>query len=260
MRKKHNNPVYPVLFFLLAAVMYSGCTAIKPQQTYESDREALETADRLRDFNREIKASKGKGLLTIAAKSRRVRYRVAWAAKSPDQARITLISSGIPVETVLFNRGRITLASHTGQHPLKIYNTDNPSLERILSVPVRINDIISVLTGKIPVKPYDRAWFEDTDRKKEARSILLNIQSDKKMQRLGIDPDGGIREFSLLEDLEHPVYTVGFSGLKKFNSNSIFTRTTITNESGESAVLRIHDFKENPDMKDSIFNLTKAGQ
>lgn len=70
MLKKPNNPVFPVLFFLLAAavMMYSGCASIKPEQTYKSDREALETAERLSDFNREIKASKGRGLLTIAAK------------------------------------------------------------------------------------------------------------------------------------------------------------------------------------------------
>ena len=260
MRKKRNNPAYPVLFFLLAAVVYSGCASVKPQQTFQSDKEALETADRVRDFNRDIKASKGRGFLTVAEKNRRVRYRIAWAAKSPDQARITFISSGIPVETFLFNQNRITLYSHTGRHPLKTYNTDNPSLDRILSVPVRISDIISVLTGKIPVKPYDHARFEGSGSKKNTRSILLNIRSDRRLQRLAIDSDGGIREFSLLKNPEQAIYRVEFSDLKKLNSNAVFTRMTITNESGESAVLRIHDFQENPDMKDSVFNLTKAGQ
>ena len=260
MRKQPNNPLYPVLFFLLAAVVYSGCASIEPQQTFQSDKEALETADRVRDFNRDIKASKGRGFLTVAKKNRQVQYRIAWAAKSPDQARITFISSGMPVETFLFNQNRITLYSHTGRHPLKTYNTDNPSLDRILSVPVRISDIISVLTGKIPVKPYDHARFEGSGSKKNTRSILLNIRSDRRLQRLAIDSDGGIREFSLLENPEQPVYRVGFADLKQFNSSGIFTRMTITNESGESAVLRIQDFQENPDMKDSVFNLTKAGQ
>lgn len=262
MLKKPNNPVFPVLFFLLAAavMMYSGCASIKPEQTRKSDREALETAQRLFDFNREIKASKGRGLLTIAAKNRRIQYRIAWAAESPDRARITLISSGIPVETLLFNKSRITLYSHTGQHSLKTYKSDDPSLERILSVPVKMSDIISVLTGKIPVKPYDYAWFKETDSKKEPRSILLNVQSEKRMQQLIIDSDGGISEFSLLEGLEQPVYKVGFSGLQKFDSNSIFTRMAIKSESGETAVFRIQAFQKNPEMKDSVFNLTKAGQ
>ena len=260
MLKKPNNPVLPVMFFLLAAVVYSGCASIKPDQTFTSDREAIETADRLYDFNREIKASKGRGLLTMAAKNRRVQYRIAWAAQSPDRARITLISSGIPVETLLFNKSRITLYSHTGRHSLKTYKSDDPSLEKVLSVPVKMRDIISVLTGRIPLKPYKYAWFEERESKKETRSILLNVQSDKRMQQLIIDSDGGISQFSLLEGPDRPVYTVRFSGLQRFDSNALFTRMTITSESGESAVFSIQAFQKNPELKDSVFSLTKTGQ
>ncbi|MCF8045477.1 MAG: DUF4292 domain-containing protein [Desulfarculaceae bacterium] len=260
MLKKRNNPVSPVIFFLLAALVYSGCASIKPQQTYKSDKEALETADRLRGFNRKIKASKGTGFLTIEKKNRRVRYRIAWAAKSPDQARITLISSGIPVETLLFNKNRITLYSHTGQHTLKTYKTDNPSLERVLSVPVRINDIISVLTGKIPVKPFDHARFEDNGSKKRNRLILLRSRSDNRTQRLVMEPDGRIREYGFLKSPEQLTYRLRFAEFKKFSSCGIFTRLTIANESGESLVFRIHSFQKNPDVKDSVFNLTKAGE
>lgn len=260
MPKIQNKPVYPVIYFLLAALVYSGCASIKPQQSYKSDKEALETADRLRSFNREITASKGTGLLTIAEKNRQTQYRIAWAAKSPDKARITLISSGIPVETLLFNKSRITLYSHTGRHALKTYNSDNPSLERILFVPVRINDIISVLTGKIPVKPFDTARFENTKSTTENRAILLHSRFDKRWQRLVIDSDGRVRQLSLLESRDQPIYGIRFIEFKKLDSNGIFTRLSITDESGESAVFRIHSFQENPDVKDSVFSLTKTGE
>ncbi len=261
MLKNQNSPVRPVLFLLVLALLYSGCAGIKPKsrQPLESDTRALEAAERLRDFNREITASKGTGLLTIAEKNRRIQYRMAWAAKSPDQARITLLSSGMPVETFLFNKDRITLYSHTGQHAVKTYSTENPSLEKVLSVPVRMSDIISILTGKIPVQPFDSARFEDTDNREQPRSLLLNSLITNRMQRLVMDSGGGVREFSLLKNPEQPIYRLRFDEFENFSSCGIFTRMSITNESGESAVFRIYSFQKNPDLKDSVFNLTKEG-
>ncbi|MFO7754277.1 MAG: hypothetical protein R6V41_14295 [Desulfobacteraceae bacterium] len=258
MLKNHNNLTL-AFFILFFALLYAGCAPLAPKQTYKSDKQALEAAARIREFNRGIASSKGTGRVSVTGKETRMQYRIAWAAKSPDQARITLISSGMPVETILFNRNRITLYSHTGEHPVKEYKSGNPSLERFLSVPVRMKDIISVLTGKIPLQPFDRACFAENDDRKASRRIMLDDRSGKKTQMLCLDSDmERIRKLGLMEKNGGTIYKIGFSGLQKFESFKIFTRLTISGEAGESAVFRIKSFKENPDLKDSVFNLTTS--
>ncbi|MCK5311537.1 MAG: hypothetical protein KAJ62_05480, partial [Desulfobacteraceae bacterium] len=131
-----------ILIILTCLYFFSGCASIDYKNKH--DIRAYNLARQISNYNKEIKTSKGIGWLKIKEASMETEFKIAWVAEPPCKIRITLLSSGFPVETIVSNGESITLFSHTGKHSLKTYNIQNPSLEDIISIPVKIEDIIAL--------------------------------------------------------------------------------------------------------------------
>ncbi len=247
------------LFSIACLIFAQACASIDYKGKH--DTKAFNLAKSISNINKDIATSKGVGWLSIQDPDMRpgmvTDFKFAWVTEPPDKIRITLISSGFPVETIVSNGKKITLFSHTGKHPLKTYNINNPSLKDVLSIPVRIKDIILLLTGQIPVKKFEYAFFENQTDNDSAKTIILKDKSDRGIQKISIDSANQIKKYIITDWKIKPVYKVIFHDFIKINSTIIPSKMLIQDSLNRVVSLKITKFYKNPPVKKALFTLTE---
>ncbi len=247
------------LFTITCLIFVQACASIDYKNKH--DTKAFNLAKNISSVNKDIATSKGIGWLTIQdpemEPAMATDFKIAWAAEPPDKIRITLISSGFPVETIVSNGKKITLFSHTGKHPLKTYNIKNPSLEDILAIPVRVEDIILLLSGQIPIKDFKYAFFENQTDNDSVKTIILKNKSDQGIQKISINSANQIKEYIITDWKIKPVYKVIFYDFIKINSAIIPSKMLIQDSLNREVSLKITKFYKNPPVKKTLFSLTE---
>ena len=259
--KLHLTGFILTCFFLTCHIIFPGCSSVNYQNRH--DIEAFNLAQQINNLNKEIKTSKGLGWLKINKENIETVFKIAWITEPPAKIRITLLSDGLPVESIVSNKDSLTLFSHTGKHDLKTYSVKNPSLEDILSIPIHLEDIINLLTGQIPIKNYQYAFFDNNSDnqnydKKVCKTIILKNSSDRGIQKIFLDADNQIIKYMITDWKIEPVYTIFFLDPVKIDSVTIFSKLLIQDNLDRKVLLEISKFHQNLPVKESYFNLTET--
>ena len=250
-----------ILIILTCLIFFSGCASIDFKNKH--DIKAYNLARQFSNYNKDIKTSKGLGWLKIKETSIETKFKIAWVAEPPCKIRITLLSSGLPVETIVSNGESISLFSHTGKHSLKTYHRKNPSLEDILLIPVKLEDIIHLLSGQIPIKNFEYAFFDSQTGNKintndsPMKIIVLKNKSDKGIQKIYIDSKNQIRKYIITDWKIEPIFKVVFLNPMKINSVIIPSKLIIQDSLNREVSLEISKFYINQPVKKSLFSLTE---
>lgn len=99
---------------------------------------------------------KGLGKVALQSGASNKAIRLAWMIELPDKMRVEFLA---PTGHTLFSLsadGRyIYTQSHIPPGELKKYRTGNINLKRITGVPVKKEDLLVLLSGRFPIRPYD---------------------------------------------------------------------------------------------------------
>lgn len=119
--------------------------------------EAENLLAKLKSKNGRLKTFKGLGTLKICNKDVCQTARVAWICSVPEKIRIEVIGpAGRPAATIASDGKTIYTLSHSDQGFYK-KRTRNPNLKKIISIPLKLTDIILLLAGRVPVIKYRKA-------------------------------------------------------------------------------------------------------
>ncbi len=141
---------------ILLLFLFAGCAPFNKGEHLNNERHRISSfIEHVRDINKEIETCKGTGWITLSDGEKTNRFRIAWAVVFPDKIRMTLLSAAHPVETVITDGDGVSFISHTGAHPVHKIHADNPSLAKIVGIPVTIRDIIAIFAGQIPLREYE---------------------------------------------------------------------------------------------------------
>ncbi len=240
--------------------IFTGCASIDFKNKH--DINAYNFAKQISNLNEEIKTAKGLGWLKIKENNGEIVYKIAWISKPPREIRITLLSNGFPVETIVSNEESITLFSHTGEHSLKTYRIKNPSLEKIISIPVKIEDIILLLSGQIPIKDFKYAFFDNQGNQPDnndnpLKTIVLKNKSDNGIQKIFINSKNQIKKYLVTNWKIEPLYKINFSNFIEIDSVIIPSKLLIQDNLNREVSFEISKFYKNLPVKKSMFRLTK---
>ncbi len=242
---------------LILIVLMTGCAAHRPKTNPELDKKAFNLSIKAQSHNQEIVSSKGSGWALLETDEKTDRFKIAWAAIYPGKIRITFLLSGLPVETILATGKTITFLSHTGQHSKYSYPSKDPDMEKFVNVPVRMSEIILLLLGRFPIKPFDDAYFS---RKNSITSnITLKTNNKNQTQYLVCDQKGNLQQFLITDFLGDTLYKIVVKEYKNLNARQIPAKIEITDNNNKKLTLHITDFKANPPIKEGIFQLTESG-
>ena len=250
------SPEKALLFFL--CIILSGCGMPRPETSPADDQRAMALVEKLDRQNSDILSSKGKGSLLIRSKGKRFRYKAAWAAQYPNRVRMTFLSSGIPVETVISDGKRVTFISHTGRHNTYIMADPDPDLKPVLEIPIRLSQVIRLLLGRPPLKPFNDAYFIPQPDSAAPQAVLRNSQTGQ-AQIVETGTDGRLKAIRQLNYSGKPVLSVLVLDYRQFEKKQIPALINVTATLEESMDLEIDYFIENPSLKEHLFQLTETG-
>ncbi len=248
------NPRSWCIVFML--VLFCGCSVISPDISQRSHEDALRIARYVQQINSHIKTCKGTGNLVTEKDGRRHSFRIAFAIKNPDHVRITMLSSGYPVETMIADGEKVIFKSHTGQHDTLIRRSNDTSLSSVTGIPVKVSDIIQLLSGKVPLLEYRYAENASGDDA-ENDGIILKQHWGQKKQVLSLFPSGNPASLSRYDHTGELLFTLIFNSYKTFGTTTIASRWSVTDAGGSSARLEITSFQADIPIKDRVFMLTE---
>ena len=123
---------------------------------------AQEVVERLRTTNQSLTSFKGTGKVSLRQNGvLTLDQRVAWVGAEPVYLSIVLFVSGFPAVRIASD-GR-WLYYVDNQDPKESYRkirASDPSLKRLLAIPINTSDVIRLLSGRIPRLKYDTAVLE----------------------------------------------------------------------------------------------------
>ena len=241
--------------FLLGATLFflAGCAGLTPRDARVQDPRAARLAARVTAINHGLQTFKGTAGVTLTGENSSRRFKIAWAARMPDKIRLTILKSGFPLETILADGNQVLLVSHTGEHSPHRIKAANPSLKTVISMPVRLQEIISLLAGRIPMEPFDRAMLTNDN----PSALVLTRKWRGTVGKILFDQQDRILGFQRLNSNRTPVYSTERRKLKRYGTHTIPMKTVINDPSGRRLTLEITSFYPDIPVKDSVFSLTE---
>jgi len=249
--------LFSLIYSLLFILVFSGCAQYRSASNSLLDKKAFLLANQARLFNQHIIASKGTGWALVETKTKTDRFKIAWVAVFPDKIRITLLISGLPVETIIADGEEITFFSHTGEHSKYSYNSKDPDMKDYIKVPIKMSEMISVLLGRLPVKNFDNAYFLPSDS--SLSSIILKQKWKQETQSLHFNEQEKIYGLKSRDLSGKLLYEVMIAKYKKYDFGDIPIKIEIKNMDNQKLSLDITSFQANPVIKEDVFRLTESG-
>lgn len=246
------KPVLAAIFFILILLSF-GCAPLQPPADMVSTHKAETMAMSIRQFNQQISASKGMGWLTIESQEQSFKYKLAWAAEAPNRLRATLLTSGLPFETIVATGKKTLFVSHTGSHEPYTTRSTDPDLDEIIKVPVRLSDLLSLLLGRLPIKDYDVAQLSYKDP--SMKTLILKKQWNPTRQKVVVNDQGLPGGLDFFDNKGQLLYSVKIVSYNK----KIPAHIEVTDNQQRKIQLKIIGFQENPQIKPTVFQLTPNG-
>lgn len=155
---------YRIIIPLIAALLISSCAVFRPARELEIT--PADKANEVRDLlsviktqNEALRNFKGIGNIQIRQDSRlQLDQRVAWIGEKPVKLSIAVLISGYPA-VKLANDGKwlYYLEVHGQDTAFRKIPASDPSLKKLISIPISSSEVITLLTGQIPMPQFDSA-------------------------------------------------------------------------------------------------------
>jgi hypothetical protein len=196
----------------------------------------------LKERQNEIKSFRGLGELSLMVGSERQTTRVAWIGSQPGNLRVeTLGLWGLPHLTFIINGSTFYLYAHAEDRCFKGKATAR-SLSRLVSVPLRVEDLFVVLSGQVPVLPFRDAKIR---RSEKAGQWCLALYKGwgRLVERMWIAEGGKtVEEIEVFNGRGKLQYRVAFTQVREVKGVWIPRRIIISNEQDPVLSLHVEEF------------------
>jgi hypothetical protein len=155
---------YRITIPLIAAFFISGCAVLRPARELEIT--PAEKVNQVRYLlsviqtqNDSLKNFKGIGNIQIRQNSSlQLDQRVAWIGEKPGKLSMAVLISGYPaVKLATDGEWLYYLEIHGQDTTFRKFPASDPSLKKLISVPISASDVITLLAGQIPMPKFDSA-------------------------------------------------------------------------------------------------------
>ena len=250
------------LIFSLAAAtfFFSSCASLtgRTPDKSASQLEAVNLLSTLNKKNQNLKAFKGIGTIKLWHNNTpRFDERVAWAGANPLNLRIVVLVSGHPAIKLSTDGRFLYYLDLTTKPPIfkKIRSTD-ASLDRLVSIPIRSRDVVSLLSGRTPIHDYSSAGLIKNKLKKgyiivlkkRWRGVIEKIYLDEKksaIQKVEVfKPDGSLK------------YRAEFKAMQYVKGYHVPLKLVISNDDGAGFALDIERYIADAAVSPSMFVLS----
>ncbi len=219
------------------------------------DNKALSLLNHIKSINKELVFIKGKAWITLKDGEQKTRFRAVWAATLPDKIRMTLLASGLPVETLVADGKTVTLLSHTGSHSTKRINSANPSLKKITGIGIKLTDFIALTAGRPPISKqvYPKELLTD----ERQTILLLRKKWGGSSEKIIVDPNNNVTTYQRLNAQNKAFYTVSFLKPTRIEKYELPFKTIIKDHQDRVVIFETTDFQTDIPIKETVYSLTE---
>jgi outer membrane biogenesis lipoprotein LolB len=231
------------LFFFACSI--SPMQPSPPQIAPKAERRLAELAAR----NEGLATFKGIGTLRLFLPEGRQTARAAWIARPPDRLRLELLgAAGTPLASMAADGGRFDLYLHDRARSYRRHSPDD-SIERIIGVPLKVAELVSLLGGRVPVEDFQKAIVVGD-------ALVLSDAGGRVRQTIRTLPAEGsdlvIERFDADGQRCCRIHLADFRAVDGF---SVPGTIRVTDGQGERLRLSVDRFWANPDVVPGVFAL-----
>ena len=268
------------IFLLLCSFFFSACTGLigrvsTKEKCIETDG-AGKLLLTLKNQNLDIKTFKGVGKVTLYRDGKKnPSNRIAWIGASPDRLRAVLSSaSGQPFLSFSCDGRWFYFFDHS-QGLFYKRRTNRYVMQKVFSVSIELDDIISILSGRIPVRQYHSACLlKDNFSHQESPTFFQHLSSKAARGKEGKNILvlkgiwGNIYEKIYLDDNKKDArkievfdldgvlaYRAELSRLQNVNGYRIPAAVVVSNDEGSGFQLDVERYWPRAHIEPSIFEL-----
>ncbi len=243
-----------------AAFLFSACSSLTgriPEKSADQV-EALNLLSSLNIKNHGLKTFKGIGKIKLWHNDKlQFNERVAWAGMDPESLLIVVYVSGLPVRKISTNGKWLYYLDLTSKHfPFKKIRSANANLDQLVSIPIRSSDVVSLLSGRVPVHEHTSVGLLKNKPengyilvlKKGWSGVIEKIYLDvnkSQVQKVEIfNADGSLKYRAIFERMQH---------IKGYH---VPLRLAISNDNGDGFMLDIERYMADVSVSSSMFVLS----
>lgn len=270
----------PSILFILT-FFFSACTILAPRVSERPkdliSLEAEKTISTLKNQNLKLKTFKGVGNIKFrGSKKKDVAGRIAWVASAPDRIRISLSSvSGQLMISVASDGQWLYLISHSSGDFYKKPATAS-SMRRLFTIPVKTEDMVDILAGRVPIHSYDSAVLTDNrsqvysteghtvstrnggeDSGQNGYVLVLKKKWGDIVEKIYLDEKKkNVHKVEMFDAAGTLAYRVEFDRMRATNGYRVPSRLLVSNSDGSGFQLDVDRYWADASVSQSVFVLT----
>jgi hypothetical protein len=179
---------------------------------------------------------------------------VVWAAAVPARLSVAVLASGLPVLKFASDGQYLYFIDmRDAKRSFHKIRTSDPSLDRLISIPVRSSDIVHLLAGRVPVREHTRVRLATSDT---GTRVLILQRWWRVVQKIHVDARRDETQMvEFFDGRERLAFRAAFEDLQKAASYLIPRKVRITGSSGARLLLRIERLFPDAEITDEMFIL-----
>jgi hypothetical protein len=252
---------YACWAWLAIAIWVSGCGTLTPLQVVYAPEspEVTSILTHLSQVNTDLSTFKGTGKIKLWKKDSVQVVRTAWTGARPDKIRIVIQGiTGFPVASMAADGNWFYLLSYSQDSFYKA-EVHNPDLEKLVSIPVTAGDVINLVSGAVPIRPYRSSNLMQLPTESGYILSLMGERNDV-IEKIYLDPSRmrvhRIEMFTLKGQL---AYRVDFSGETEVDGFRVPAILIFSNDDGSGFQLDVDKFWPNAAVSPDMFVITPLG-
>jgi len=253
---------YRIIIPLITALFISSCAVFRPARELEIT--PAEKVNKVRDLlsvlktkNNSLRNFKGIGNIQIMQNGRlQLDQRVAWIGEKPVKLSIAVLISGYPaVKLATDGKWLYYLEVHGQDTIFRKIPASDPSLKKLISIPIPSSDVITLLAGQIPLPEFDSAALIE---EKAAPGYVLVLKEKwwGVRQKIYYDEStSAVRQVDVFHRSGSLKYRAEIESMQWINGFQVPLRLRLLTHDGADCLLNIDRYWANVDPPPSVFVL-----
>jgi hypothetical protein len=250
-----------VLSIVLVAILLAACSSFSRKTSKPEELAAMAEARMvllaLSSQNEKLKSFKGIGKIRVWHKGKKkIDEKIVWIGSETVKISIVVLISGYPAIKIASDGKWVYYYETRKEEPLYVkYPATDATLQRIVSMPIKISDIITLLAGRTPLREHHSALLHWQDSgpgyvltlKKRWSGIVekIYLAEDKKQ----------VRQIEFFNRSGSLIYRVRFEEMQAVNDYQVPTRLSISSDQNMAFQLEVQRYWTGISVSPSMFVL-----
>ncbi len=204
--------------------------------------------------NAGLESIKGLGRVQLKQNHQTTSFRAAWIGKQPDKFRLEILAvSGQPVYSFATDGKRIYLLSYSDNRLYRRKASEN-ALKRIVSVDMTADDLLDLLSGRLPIRPGGSVRLEEHPGSGDV--LVIDGKGHDDIERIFLDADSGdVNQFERRNPSGKLLFRAVFEKHRETEGFQTPQSLLISNDEGAEIDFTVQQCWVNPELTADQFKL-----